>query len=101
MLRRIASSSMDQLAAFLTSPAVAPSTPDVSNEPRLLLVGLPDFTPEAAGIFRIFHPNADPTPSEGAEPPVNADPVPLPRSRPPVAAAVSARDTLTLAASQY
>jgi len=103
MLRRIASSSMDQLAAFLTSPAVAPSTPDMSNEPRLLLVGLPDFTPEAAGIFRIFHPSADPTPSESAEPPadVNADPVPLPRSRPPVAAAVSARDTLTLAASQY
>ena len=30
MLRRIARSSMDQLAAFLTSPEVAPSTPDAA-----------------------------------------------------------------------
>jgi hypothetical protein len=35
MLRRIAGSSMDQLAAFLTSPEVAPSTPDFG--PRLAL----------------------------------------------------------------
>ena len=103
MLRRIASNSMDQLAAFLTSPEVAPSTPDVASVPQLVLAGMRDFTPEAAGIFRIFHPNADPAPRESAEPPadIDAGAVPLPRSRPPVAAAVSARDTLTLAASQY
>ena len=35
MLRRIAGSSMDQLATFLTSPEVAPSTPDYG--PRLAL----------------------------------------------------------------
>jgi hypothetical protein len=103
MLRRIASSSMDQLAAFLTSPEVAPSTPDMASVPPIVLVGLPDFTPEAAGIFRIFRPNADPAPSETADSPAVIDrgPVPLPRSRPPVAAAVSARETLTLAASGY
>ena len=103
MLRRIASSSMDQLAAFLTSPEVAPSTPNVSSEPAILLVGLPDFTPEAAGIFRIFHPNADPAPSESEAPSaaVDSGPVPLPRSRPPVAAVISAREALTLAASQF
>ncbi len=101
MLRRIASSSMDQLAAFLTSPEVAPSTPDVASVPQLVLAGMRDFTPEAAGIFRIFRPNADPAPSETAESPadIDAGPVPLPRSRPPVAAVVSALETPTLAAA--
>jgi hypothetical protein len=103
MLHRIASSSMDQLAAFLTSPEVAPSTPDMLSVPQLVLVGMRDFSPEAAGIFRIFQPNADPAPRETAEPPavVNAGPVPLPPPRPPLAAAVSARETLTLAASSH
>jgi hypothetical protein len=106
MLQRIAHSSMDQLAAFLTSPEVAPSTPDVAETasvPQLMLAGMHDFSPEAAGIFRIFRHNGDPVPSEGEEPADadNADPVPLPRSRPPVATEVSTRDTLTLAASQY
>src|SRR5471030_713865 len=45
MLRRIAGSSMDQLAAFLTSPEVAPSTPDYG--PRMALAGTQDSTPEA------------------------------------------------------
>jgi hypothetical protein len=101
MLHRIASSSMDQLAAFLTSPAVAPSTPNVASVPRLVLAGMRDFTPEAAGIFRIFHPNADPAPSETGEPPgvENAGPVPLPRSRPSMAAVVSALEKRMLTAS--
>ena len=101
MLRRIASSSMDQLAAFLTSPEVAPGTPDVTSVPQAMLVGLRDFTPEAAGIFRIFQANADPAAREAAEPPAftNDEAVPLPRRRPPLAAAVSARESLTLAAS--
>jgi hypothetical protein len=97
MLRRIARSSMDQLAVFLTSPEVAPSTPD--SEPRMVLAGTRDSSPESAGIFRLFQPNADPAPIEAAQP---ADgPVPLPPRRPPVATTISARETLTLAASSH
>lgn len=104
VLRRIAQSSMEQLAAFLTSPKVAPGTPDVAETasvPQLVLAGMRDFSPEAAGIFRIFRPNTDPVPSQAEAPAEveNASPVPLPRSRPPVATVVSDRDTLTLAAS--
>jgi hypothetical protein len=97
MLRRIARSSMDQLAAFLTSPEVAPGTPD--SEPRLVLAGTQESSPEAAGIFRLFQPNADPAPIEAAQP--AAGPVPLPPRRPPVATTISARETLTLAASSH
>ncbi len=39
MLNRIARHSMDQLAAFLTSPEVAPSTPD--TEPQIAMAGTP------------------------------------------------------------
>ena len=98
MLRRIARSSMDQLAAFLTSPEVAPGTPD--SEPRMVLAGARDHTPESAGIFRLFQPNADPVPTETAQP-AAAGPVPLPPRRPPVATTISARETLTLAASSH
>ena len=95
MLRRIASNSMDQLAAFLTSPEVAPGTPD--SEPRMALAGA--SSPEAAGIFRIFQPHADPEPNEAAQPAVAIEPVPLPPRRPQVATLVSSRKTLLLAAS--
>ncbi|HZL39882.1 MAG TPA: hypothetical protein VFC45_06340 [Pseudolabrys sp.] len=96
MLNRIARSSMDQLAAFLTSPEVAPGTPD--TEPQQVAFGLPNSTPEAAGIYRISQPNADPAPGETVAPAT----VPLPPKRPPLAAAaVSARETLMLAASSY
>jgi hypothetical protein len=61
MLRRIASSSMDQLAVFLTSPEVAPGTPDAEQH---LALAAQDSSPEAAGIFRIAHPNADPLPAD-------------------------------------
>jgi hypothetical protein len=106
MLRRIAHNSMDQLAAFLTSPEVAPSTPDVAetaSTPQLVLAGMRDFSPEASGIFRIFQPHADPAPGQAEAPAEveNAGPIPLPRSRPPVTTAMSAREELTLAASQY
>jgi hypothetical protein len=97
MLRRIARSSMDQIAAFLTSPEVAPGTPD--TEPRMVLAGARDHTPESAGIFRLFQPNADPVPTETAQP--TAGPVPLPPRRPPVATTISARETLTLAAASH
>ena len=100
MMQRIASKSMDQLAAFLTSPEVAPGTPDAAGEPQLTLLGLHDFTPEAAGIFRIFQPNADPAALESAAPPAFANgAVPLPPRRPPLAAAISTRERLALAAS--
>ena len=105
MLNRIAHSSMDQLAAFLTSPDVAPGTPDNAGEPLIALAGARGTTPEASGIFRLFQANADPAPTETAEAPAttaaNAGPVPLPRRRPSSAAAVSALETLTLAASSH
>jgi hypothetical protein len=95
MMSRIAQSSTTQLASFLTSPEVAPGTP--GTEPRTVAFGLPGASPEAAGIYRIFQPNADPEPVGTAEP---AADVPLPPRRPPLAsAAVSARETLMLAAS--
>jgi len=109
MLKRIAHGSMDQLATFLTSPEVAPNTPVAAAPPQVALIGQRGSSPEAAGIFRIFKAHADPVPTEIAQAPEPPDeaarpaiagPVPLPRSRPPVAAAVSARETVTLAASR-
>jgi hypothetical protein len=101
MLRRIAGSSMDQLAAFLTSPEVAPSTPD--TEPRMALAGTQDSSPETAGIFRIFQRNADQGPIDAAAVPAvsAAGPVPLPPRRPPSDTTLSARETLTLAAASH
>lgn len=91
MLRRIAHDSMEQLTAFLTSPEVAPGTPD--SGPQMALTTTNNSSPEAAGIFRIFQANADPAPIDAAA----AGPLPPPR--PQMNAAVSARKTLTLAAS--
>jgi len=96
MLRRIARTSMEQLAAFLTSPEVAPGTPVAAGKPPIVLVGERDSSPEAAGIFRIFRPQADPVPTVTAEAPEaaddGADSVPLPRRRPAPPAAMSARE---------
>ena len=93
MMQRIARSSVEQLAAFLTSPDVAPGTPTPANEPRLALIGnRDDSTPEAAGIFRVSQPNVDPMESSAAE---NA--VPLPPKRPDARSA-ALRQTLTLSA---
>jgi hypothetical protein len=105
MLRRIAHASVDQIATFLTSPEVTPNTPATPSEPQVAVIGERDTSPEAAGIFRIFRANADPLPTETAEAPAAADestgPVPLPRRRPAPDAAVSASETLTLAASSH
>ena len=105
MLRRIAHASVEQLAAFLTSPEVAPNAPAAPSEPQVAAIGERDPSPEAAGIFRIFRPQADPVPTETAEAPAandeNTGPVPLPRRRPAPDAAVSASETLTLAASSH
>lgn len=83
MLQRIAHSSMGELAAFLTSPQVAPGAPmAMASTP-------PDASsPEAAGIFRIFRPHADPLPVADAA--VSADAIPLPPRRPPAMAVRSA-----------
>jgi hypothetical protein len=97
MLKWIARTSMEQLAAFLTSPEVAPSTPIAAGEPQVMLVGERGPSPEAAGIFRIFHPQADPIPAVSVEVPAaagdNVDSVPLPRRRPALPEAISAQDT--------
>ncbi len=94
MLRKIAHSSMEQLAAFLTSAEVAPGTPLAAAEPKLVLVGDSAASPEAAGIYRIFRPQADPA----GQVPANDSAVPLPRHRPAPPGVVSDRATLTLAA---
>ena len=111
MLHRIARSSMDQLASFLTSPEVAPGTPapGAPAPAQIALIGDRDPTPEAAGIFRIFKPQADPVPeTEGAAPAAAAAKtasVPLPRPRPAATPAtgpaMSDRATVTLADSSH
>jgi len=105
MLERIARSSMEQLATFLTSPEIAPGNPVMPGEPQVAFIGQRDSSPESAGIFRIFQTNADPVPAATAQPSVaadaSADSVPLPRRRPAPDAAVSARETLTLAATSH
>jgi hypothetical protein len=109
MLQRIARSSMDQLAAFLTSPEVAPAMaetpPPATDAATMALLGQRDSSPEAAGIFRIFHAQADPLSGEPVEPSAAVDPtagqVPLPRRRPETAALMLANETLVLAASSH
>jgi hypothetical protein len=95
MLRRIARTSVEQLAAFLTSPDVAPGTPVASAEPNILLISNTAASPESAGIYRM--PQADPAAT--AEAPADDSAVPLPRRRPiPAATVVSSRESLILAA---
>jgi hypothetical protein len=82
MLRRIAADSINQLAAFLTSPEVMPS----GTAAAVALLGPADASPEAAGIYRIFRANADPSPTQVAgATPGDAAPdssVPLPQAKP-------------------
>ncbi|HXZ22422.1 MAG TPA: hypothetical protein VEH78_06630 [Pseudolabrys sp.] len=104
MLRRIARSSMEQLAAFLTSPEVAPGTSPPPTEAQVALADHYESSPEAAGIFRMSTPLADPILADGAEASpdtVNAEPAQLPRSRPAAPPALSEHATLTLAASGH
>src|SRR5262245_16366407 len=92
-------SGMEQLAAFLTSPAVAPGTPPPTGDPQVAMAHMEDSSPEAAGIFRLFHPLADPVPTVAAEAATDdAEAVPLPPRRPRTAA-LTGREALTLAAS--
>jgi hypothetical protein len=93
MMQRIAQSSVDQLAAFLTSPDVAPGNAAPASEPRLALIGdRDDSSPEAAGIFRVSQPNVDPAENSAA-----ANAVPLPPKRPDARTAALGQ-TVTLSA---
>ena len=99
LLRRIATTSMDQLAAFLTSTAALPATATPAGEPQLAF-GPDRSSPEAAGIFRIFQPQADPVAGRIAQAP--AAPAAEPNAAPALPAqpeTLSARETLKLAAS--
>jgi len=77
MLRRIAQASMDQLTTFLTSPDAAPGGSALAAQTAFM----DSSSPEAAGIFRIYRPNADPLPAESPENAKSAV-TPLPEKRP-------------------
>lgn len=102
MMQRIAKGSMAELATFLTSRAVAPGTPDTGA--AQVAFAMPDLSsPEAAGIFRVFRPNADPVPAPAPEAMSTArtDAIPLPPRRPAPLAAVSGGETVSLAATRH
>ncbi|HTQ83995.1 MAG TPA: hypothetical protein VMI47_12085 [Pseudolabrys sp.] len=98
VLQRIARASMDQLSAFLTSPDVAPA-----EAPGTVAFIDNSSTPEAAGIFRVSHPDADPVSGEGAETPARdaQTSVPLPRRRPTVSATIAPHGTVALAIADH
>lgn len=101
MLRRIANASMEQLAAFLTSPEVAPGTApaQVPGAGQVAAAAAPaESSPEAAGIFRTSYTRPDPILADSAESAAEDESVvvPLPRRRP--GARVAAGETLTFAA---
>jgi hypothetical protein len=62
LLQKVAQSSMNELAGFLTSPVAIASRAD--NGARLALASDADGSPEAAGIFRVAH--TDPVPGRAA-----------------------------------
>jgi hypothetical protein len=97
MLRRIAHASMDQLAAFLTSPEAAPG----NTATPIAMAERTASSPEAAGIFRIFHPHADPVAADGkVVPPVAAGgAVPATPRRPAQTAATPGSHRLAFAYS--
>jgi len=100
MLQRIAHTSMEQLAVFLTSPDVAPGALPAVGEAQVAMDGPHESSPEASGIFRISRPQADPISTDTAETGADADtPAPLPRRRPHTPSAILERETVTLAAS--
>jgi len=86
MLRRIASTSVEQLAAFLTAPEVAPGTAPSVAEPHVATVAPAESSPEAAGIFRVSRP--DPIRPSAEEPA-------------PQPAVTSEQEAVTVAASAH
>jgi len=84
MLKRIARTSMDQLATFLTSPEVAPGTAPAPAAPSEgTLMSANESSPEAAGIFRIPQATVDPAQGGGGTP----------------SASLAANETLSLSAT--
>lgn len=83
MLRRIAGTSMEQLAAFLTAPEVAPGTAPSLAEPQVAMAAPAESSPEAAGIFRVSRP----------------DPIQPSATDPALPAAKSEQEAVTVAAS--
>src|SRR5215813_14366984 len=99
MLQRIAHTSMEQLAAFLTSPNVAPGALPPAAEAQVAMDSPHESSPEAAGIFRISRPQADPISTDAAETASDDDaPAPPPRRRPHPPSASLERDKVALAA---
>jgi hypothetical protein len=68
MMQRIARTSMDQLASFVTSPEAVPAAPLGDAEATPTVVSSNDSTPEAAGIFRIPATKIDPVPASATAP---------------------------------
>lgn len=95
MLQRVAQTSMNELAVFLTSPEVAPTAP---AGPKVAAAAPAASSPEAACIFRFFRPLVDPLPAKEAEVAPGST-VPLPPRRPASLAAVPAQAAVTLAAT--
>jgi hypothetical protein len=85
MLRRIAGTSMEQLAAFLTAPEVAPGTAPSLAEPQVAMAAPAESSPEAAGIFRVSRP----------------DPIQPSATDPALPAAKSEQEAVTVAASAH
>jgi len=97
-LRKIAHTSMDQLGSFLTSPEVA-GTPQ-NTDTNIVAALNQASTPEAAGIFRIFHAQADPVPGTDPEPAAEQsvpEDVPLPPRRPTTVARTPVAETVAVA----
>jgi hypothetical protein len=85
MLRRIAGTSMEQLAAFLTAPEVAPGTAPSLAEPQVAMAAPAESSPEVAGIFRASRP----------------DPIQPSATDPALPAAKSEQEAVTVAASAH
>jgi hypothetical protein len=85
MLRRIAGTSMEQLAAFLTAPEVAPGTAPSLAEPQVAMAAPAESSPEAAGIFRVSRP----------------DPIQPSATDPALPAAKSEQEAVTVTASAH
>ncbi|MDB5599460.1 MAG: hypothetical protein JWN71_1504 [Xanthobacteraceae bacterium] len=117
VLRKIAQTGMDRVAAFIASPAAMASAPEATIGgatyavasantapeadalPRQGLARNDDFAPEASGIFRLLRPAEPATPpAAGGTEIAAADPVvPVPRQR-PASPARKSTATVTLAA---
>ena len=80
VLRHMASSGMDRIAAFLNNDERLPVAP-AAEPPGITLAAVRDDSPEAAGIFRLFTA-AETTGSAPASEPAEAVPLPPKRAKP-------------------